>query len=77
MEKAGTSDDEVEIDNEITLGELLELMARKYNITELLNFPNSQEVAVLVNGTQADDVKKRLSDGDEVVILPALAGGCS
>jgi len=69
-EKAGTSEVEIELPQEATVGFLASLMAKQYpGITQ-----RPDTLVIAVNQEYTDHLHG-LSDGDEVALIPPVSGG--
>lgn len=79
METAGTRRLVEECEGNLSLGELLAALARRFrgSFEEIMNEKGevSFDTTILVNGEIVRDVNIQLRDGDAVAIFAAVAGG--
>ncbi|MEM0217053.1 MAG: MoaD family protein [Candidatus Bathyarchaeia archaeon] len=79
-EITGKVSEEIEVDNSISITELLEKLASKYGqrFREIIqNYKVGRtNILILHNGTSVrDDFDKKLNENDFVCILPMVSGG--
>jgi len=68
----GKSEEELELEEGSTLGDLLELLREKY--PKIRDMERRFPLLVLRNGLNAKE-SSRLEDGDRIALLPPVSGG--
>jgi molybdopterin converting factor small subunit len=60
-----TRKDDWEVAGGTTIGEVI----------EMLNFPKSLQILIMVNGVHSNAKERRLTDGDSILLYPLMGGG--
>lgn len=83
-EITGVREEEIALEEDTTIGELLGILSQKHGEkfrNQVLDndFKLKPGIAVALNGEKLTDepLRKRLRDGDTVVILPPISGGAN